>query len=446
MTVFVKKDGLKDKKGSENVGKGGISLLPAVSLVITSMIGVGVFTSVGFQLLVLPSAFPILLTWVVGGFASLCGALCYAELVTMLPRSGGEYHILREAYHPMVGFLAGWISMTAGFSAPIASISMVFGKYLYGLGMPIAPKLTAGGLILIVASIYMGSLKTSGQFLTVTTSIKVTLILAFLTGAVFLSQGQDTSLATKAGDVALIASPGFANSLVYVMFAYLGWNGAAYVAGEVNNPQRTIPQAFILGIAIVTALYIALNAVFLWRVPWLEMMGKEEVGLIAAKAIFGDTGGWFMGVLIAFGIVSTVAGFTLAGPRVCRRIGEDFANVGFLARINRFGAPWVAVLVQTVFALIMLLSGTFDQVITYMMSQLTLCSMLAVLAVIVMRRRLPRAERPFRVPFYPLPALIFLGMSSWMLVFWVRERPAESALGLLTLVIGAVFYALTRKG
>ncbi len=446
MKVFVKKGGLKDKKGSENAGKSGISLLPAVSLVITSMIGVGVFTSVGFQLLELPSAFPILLLWVIGGVVSLCGALCYAELVAMLPRSGGEYHLLREAYHPMIGFLAGWISMTAGFSAPISSISMVFGKYLHGLGMPFAPKLMAGGLILIVACVYLGSLKTSGQFLTVTTSLKLTLILAFLTGAVFLSQGQDTSLAPKAGDVALIASPGFANSLVYVMFAYLGWNGAAYIAGEVNNPQRTIPQAFILGIVIVTALYIALNAVFLWRAPWLEMKGKEEVGLIAAKAIFGDTGGWFMGVLIAFGIVSTVAGFTLAGPRVCRRIGEDFAGAGFLARVNRFGAPWVAVIVQTVFALLMLLSGTFDQVTNYMMSQLTFCSMLAVLAVIVMRRRLPRAERPFRVPLYPLPALIFLGMSSWMLVSWVRARPAESALGLLTLVVGAVFYALTRKG
>jgi APA family basic amino acid/polyamine antiporter len=431
------------KTGSAtSAGKSGISLPAADSLVITSMIGVGVFTSVGFQLLGLPSAFPILLLWVVGGVVSLCGALCYAELVAMIPRSGGEYHLLREAYHPMVGFLAGWISMTAGFAAPISSISMVFGKYLHSLGMPFASKLMAGGLILIIAAVYLGNLRLGGRFLTATTSLKVTLILAFLAGAVFLSQGQSASLAPKAGDALLVASPGFANSLVYVMFAYLGWNGAAYVAGEVKNPQRTVPLAFILGIVIVMALYVALNAVFLWRAPWAEMQGKEEAGLIAAKAIFGRTGGWWMGALIAFGTVSTVAGFTLAGSRVSQRIGQDFAGVGFLGRVNRFGAPWVAVLVQTVIALLMLFSGTFDQVTNYMMSQLTLCSMLAVLAVIVMRWRLPRAERPFRVPLYPLPALIFLGMSSWMLVFWVRARPAESALGLLTLVAGTVFYLL----
>src|SRR5512141_2876819 len=128
-----------------------ITLPSAVSLVITSMIGVGVFTSVGFQLLGLHTAFPILLLWVTGGIVSLCGALCYSELVSMIPRSGGEYHLLREAYHPLAGFLAGWISMTAGFAAPIASISMVFGKYLHGLGMPLYPKLMAAILILACA-------------------------------------------------------------------------------------------------------------------------------------------------------------------------------------------------------------------------------------------------------------------------------------------------------
>ncbi len=436
---------LNSETGRAGDEKYGISLLPSVSLVVTSMIGVGVFTSVGFQLMALTSAFPILLLWVIGGVVSICGSLCYAELVAMIPRSGGEYHLLREAYHPMVGFLAGWISMTAGFSAPIASISMVFGRYLHGLGLPFSPKPAAAVLILLIAAIYLGSLRMGGRFLTSTTSLKVGLILAFLAGAVFLSHGQSESLAPKAGDAELITSAGFANSLVYVMFAYLGWNGAAYVAGEVRDPQRTIPLAFILGIVIVTALYVALNAVFLWRTPWAEMQGREEAGLIAAKAIFGETGGWWMGALVSFGIVSTVAGFTFAGPRVSQRMGQDFAGAGFLAGVNRFGAPWVAVLVQTAMAMLILLSGTFDQVTNYMMSQLTLCSMLAVAAVIVMRLRLPQARRPFRVPLYPVPALIFLGMSSWMLFFWVRSRPAESALGLLTLAIGTFFYWLTRN-
>jgi APA family basic amino acid/polyamine antiporter len=297
-------------------------------------------------------------------------------------------------------------------------------------------------LILIIAVIYLGNLRLAGRFLTATTSLKVILIIAFLAGAVFLTQGHSISLAPRMGDAMLMSSPGFASSLVYVMFAYLGWNGAAYIAGEVKNPQKIIPLAFVLGIAIVMVLYIALNAVFLWRTPWGEMQGKEESALIAAKAIFGETGGWWMGALVAFGIISTVAGFTLAGSRVGQRVGQDFSGVIFLAKVNRFGAPWVSVVLQTVIALLMLLSGTFDQIINYLMCQLTLCSMLAVLAVIVMRRRFPQSERPFRVPMYPFPALIFLGVSSWMLIFWVQARPAESALGLITLSVGALLYFL----
>jgi basic amino acid/polyamine antiporter, APA family len=419
-----------------------ISLPSAVSLVITSMIGVGVFTSVGFQLLGLPSGFAILMLWVVGGIVSLCGALCYAELVAMMPKSGGEYHILREAYHPMAGFLAGWISITAGFAAPIAAVAMAFSKYAHTLGLNAMPQnVMAAVLIVGIAGIHFGSLRFIGGFLTATTFLKVGLILAFLVGALFVSKGQSPSLAPKAGDFALITSPSFATSLVYVMFAYLGWNGAAYVASEVRDPQRNVPLAFCLGILIVMVLYIVLNAVFLWCTPWDAMKGQVEAGIIAAKSIFGETGGQFMGGLIAFGIISTVAGFTWAGSRVNQRIGQDFASLGFLANLNRYGAPAIALVLQTVMSLVMLFSGTFDQVINYLMSQLILCSMLAVLAVPIMRWRAPQVERPFRVPLYPVPPVIFLGVSLWMLVFQVRARPVETAWGLLTLVIGSVVYA-----
>ena len=419
-----------------------ISLPSAVSLVITSMIGVGVFTSVGFQLLGLPSGFAILMLWVVGGIVSLCGALCFAELVAMMPKSGGEYHILREAYHPMAGFIAGWISITAGFAAPIAAVAMAFGKYAHTLGLDLLPQnMMAAALIIVIAIIHFGSLRFIGGFLTATTVLKVGLILSFLVGALFASKGRSPSLAPKAGDLALITSPDFATSLVYVMFAYLGWNGAAYVASEVRDPQRNVPLAFCLGILVVMVLYIVLNAVFLWCAPWDAMKGQVEAGLIAAKAIFGEKGGRFMGGLIAFGIISTVAGFTWAGSRVNQRIGQDFASLGFLASLNRWGAPAIALVLQTAISLVMLFSGTFDQVINYLMSQLILCSMLAVLAVTIMRWRAPHAGRPFKVPLYPLPPVIFLGVSLWMLIFQVRARPSETAWGLLTLVIGSAIYA-----
>ena len=423
-----------------------ISLPSAVSLVVTSMIGVGVFTSVGFQLLGLPSGFPILMLWVVGGIVSLCGALCFAELVAMMPRSGGEYHILREAYHPLAGFLAGWISVTAGFSAPIAAVGLAFAKYMQALGLaPFPPQLLAALLIAGIAVIHLGSLRFIGRFLTATTALKVALILAFLLGAVFAHRTPGPTLAPKPGDLALIASPDFATSLVYVMFAYLGWNGAAYVAGEIHNPRKNIPLAFCIGIALVTVLYILLNAVFLTYAPWDAMRGQVEAGVIAAKAVFGETGGRLMGGLIAFGIVSTVAGFTWAGSRVTQRIGEDYPRLGILARLNKHGAPVIALALQTALSLAMLFSGTFDQVLNYLMCQLILCSMLAVLAVVVMRIRAPHAERPFRTPLHPLPAILFLAVSCWMLLHQVRARPMETGWGLLTLIIGAILYQVVRR-
>jgi APA family basic amino acid/polyamine antiporter len=421
-------------------GKDTISLPSAVSLVVTSMIGVGVFTSVGFQLVDLPSGFPIIMLWVAGGIVSLCGALCYSELVAMLPRSGGEYHILREAYHPVAGFLAGWISVTAGFAAPIAGISMVFGKYVHTLGFTVVEaNSTAAALVLIITLIHFGTLRFTGGFLTLMTALKVLLILAFLAGAVFARPG-GPSLAPKAGDLAMIGSAEFASSLVFVMFAYLGWNGAAYVAGEVRNPQRAVPLAFLIGIIFVMALYIGLNAVFLRTTPWESMRGELDAGLVAARAIFGERGGWIMGALISFGIISTVAGFTWSGSRVAQRMGQDFRGLGFLAAVNANGAPVLALTAQAALALVMLFSGTFDQVINYLMSQLILCSMLAVVAVAVLRRTRPDAPRPFRLPWYPVPVTVFVLMSVWMLRAQTLRYPEESAWGYVTLLAGAAVY------
>lgn len=419
-----------------------VTLPAAISLVVTSMIGVGVFTSVGFQLADLPSGFPVLMLWIAGGIVSLCGALCYAELVAMLPKSGGEYHLLREAYHPALGFLAGWISICAGFAAPIAAIAIVFGKYVHSLGFTLLkPEQTAALLVLGIMLVYLGSLRASSAFLSVMTALKVLLILAFIIGALF-AKSVAVSLLPKTGDWTLITSPDFATSLAFVMFAYLGWNGAAYVAGELEHPQRTVPLAFLLGILAVMVLYIALNAVFLSYAPWEEMRGREEAALIAAKAMFGGRGGWWMGALIAFGIVSTVAGFTWSGSRVAQRMGQDFRGLSFLAVNNASGSPVMALLVQTVLALVMLFSGSFDQVINYLMSQLIVCSMLAVVAVVVLRLTSPDTPRPFRVPLYPLPVILFVAMSLWMLVFQIKRYTVESEWGLVTLVVGAAVYFL----
>jgi APA family basic amino acid/polyamine antiporter len=424
---------------------GDIGHGPAVALVVANMVGTGVFTSLGYQLEAVPSAFPILVLWALGGVLSFCGALCYAELVSMLPRSGGEYHLLREAYHPLAGFLAGWVSLVAGFAAPIALAAMAFGRYLGKLGVPVAPLWLAAAAVVLVTVVMLGSTAGVGRLLGWLTLLKVGLILVFIGGAVFLrGEGETISLLPKAGDGDWILSGGFATSLVYVMYAYTGWNGAAYVAGELRDPQRSVPLALLGGTALVMLLYLGLNAAFLARAPWQSLRSEPEVALAAATAIFGDRGGAWMGGLIAFGLLSMLTGLTWAGSRVHQRLGQDLERLSFLARCNRHGAPVGAVLLQGGLALLLLLSGTFDAVLNYVEALLLVSSLLAVLAVIWLRVRRPAAVRPFRVPLYPLPPLLFAGATLYMLGFLLRQRPEELMWGAVTLGAGLGFYFLVR--
>lgn len=424
--------------------RGGIGNGPAVALVVANMVGTGVFTSLGYQLAAVPSAFPVLVLWLLGGVLSFCGALCYAELVCMMPRSGGEYHLMREAYHPLAGFLAGWVSLVAGFAAPIALAAMAFGHYLERLGAPVEARTLAAMAVGAVTLAMLGSTLWVGRILGWLTLLKVSLILAFILGAMLLSgQGEPVSLLPKAGDAKLIFSGGFATSLVYVMYAYTGWNGAAYVAGELRSPQRTVPLALLGGTAVVTLLYLGLNAAFLARAPWETLRSEPEVALAAAQAIFGETGGNWMGGLIAFGLLSMLTGLTWAGSRVHQRLGQDLGSLAFLARENRQGAPVGAVLVQGALALLMLFSGTFDVVLNYVESLLLVSSLLTVAAVVWLRGRWPEKARPFKVPFYPLPPLLFGSATLYMLWFLGQERAGELVWGGLTLAVGiGLFYLL----
>ncbi len=414
-------------------------------MVVSSMIGVGVFASLGFQLEVLPSAFPILLLWLLGGVVSYCGAMCYAELAAQFPESGGEYHFLRVVLHPFPAFLAGWISIVAGFAAPIASLAIAFAGYARQLGIPVPTSWMAVGIILAIALLHSLPLRTIGGYLAITTFIKVALIFAFLLAAFFTPTTRALPFAPRDGDGALIFSSGFAVSFVYVMFAYSGWNGAAYIAGEIRNAQRALPLAFGIGLAVVTFLYIALNAVFLWRTPWELLVGRVEAGVFAAEAMFGAQGGKLMAALIAIGMLATMGAYTWSGSRVGHRIGLDFFALAFLARTNRHGAPVIALALQTGLALILALTGSFDQIVNFLMSLLLLCSLLTVLCVPIARHRYPGLERPFKTPLYPLPVIIYAVACLWMLAHQISVRPLATAMSALALLLGAVVYCRVRR-
>lgn len=417
----------------------------AISIVVASMVGTGVFTSLGFQLPGIPSGFPIVLLWAIGGIASLCGAFCYAELGAMMPRSGGEYHLLARAYHPIMGFLAGWVSMTAGFAAPIAAAALLFGSYMHGIWPSLDERSLGVGLVLCIMTVQLCHLRLIERFQLGFTLLKIGLVLVFIGGALIFAGKDWTLLAPRSGDGDLVLSGSFAVSLVYVMYAYAGWNSAAYIAGEIRDPRRNLPRALIWGTVLVIVLYVLLNAVFLITTSWSAMKGQEQIGLIAGRAIFGQRGGDAAGALIAFGLIAHVSAMLFSGTRVLRVIGQDARALRCFDQPNRLGAPWLAVVLITAFVLLLMLTGSFQQLLLYIQGLLLLSSLLCVLAVPWLRHRMPQAERPFRVPLYPLPIILYTLVSVWMLVALSIDKPQESAWGAATLLAGIVLYFIVRN-
>src|SRR6202161_1927505 len=240
-------------------GRSAVSAIVATAIVVADMVGVGVFTSLGFQVKDIPSGFAILLLWTVGGVVALCGVFSYSELGAMFPRSSGEYNFLSRAFHPAFGFLAGWVSATVGFAAPVALAAMAFGEYGKSV-LPGAPPLAlAVGVVWLVSIVQLSGVRHSSTFQLVATILKVVLIVAFLIAGFVVGTPQPVSFAPDVTDLAHIASAPFAIGLVFVMYSFSGWNAATYIIGEMRTPQRSLPRALLAGALIVLVRYVGLN-------------------------------------------------------------------------------------------------------------------------------------------------------------------------------------------
>jgi APA family basic amino acid/polyamine antiporter len=227
------------------------------------------------------------------------------------------------------------------------------------------------------------------------------------------------------------------------MYSYAGWNAATYIASEIRDPRRDLPLSMLIAVATVTVLYVALNAVFLYTTPIAKLAGQIDVGLVAGKQIFGDAGGRIVGGLICVGLVSAVSAMMWIGPRVTMAMGEDLALLSVFSRRTRSGVPAVAILVQAGIATIMLLTQTFRSVVEFVQFALTFCSFLAVLGVVVLRFTRPELPRPYRVWAYPLPPLLFLAMSLFMMIYLLREQLREALIGLAIMLVGLAIYLLS---
>jgi APA family basic amino acid/polyamine antiporter len=422
-----------------------MGLPTAIFIVVANMIGSGIFTSLGFQVVAIRSVFALLVLWLLGGLYALCGALAYGELARAMPASGGEYHFLTRLYHPAVGFLAGWVSATVGFAAPVAAASMAFGKYVSRVVPAISPMFAALAVATLVSLVHLGTLRMRSLFQGLATMVKLALLLGLVLCGLLLAKGATISLVPNRADWEACLSPAFAVSLVYVTYSYSGWNASVYLAGEVRSPERTVPRSLVFGTAIVTVLYVLVTFVFLYTTPMDALKGQVEIGYIVGEHLFGRVGATVMGLLIAMGLVSAVSSMTWAGPRVLGALANDWSSFRSLAVTNRHDVPYRALGVQWGIVILLVLSSTFESVITYLGFTLSVCTFMTVLGVFWLPRVVPLARERRSVIATRVAPVIFLGMTAWMLVYVFWYRSTESLLGLATLLVGLLVYTFAKR-
>jgi APA family basic amino acid/polyamine antiporter len=417
------------------------------------MIGTGVFTTTGMLLKSLGSPLVVLFIWGAAGVLALCGAAVYAELGAMMPRAGGEYVYLSRAFHPAVGFLSGWIGLLVGFAAPAAAGALAFGRYLHAMSPALPAMPLALALIVVATGVHLVDVRLGARLQAALTGLVVLLIAGFIAAAAGLGHGSFTNLS---GGVTPVAGGGAATGppltagavalgLVYVSYAYFGWNTAAYVAGEMRDPARSLPRALVAGTGLVTALYVALNLVFLWAVPPVRLAGQIAVAYVAADAMFGPAGATLLSSLVALTLAGSVSAFMMAGPRITIAMAEDGLFFRALAHTGTRGAPTGAVALQGALALAVAATVNIEPILVYVGFTLTLSAGATVLAAFVLRVREPGAPRPHRALAWPVSGLLFLASAIFVIAFAIHDRPLESGAGLLTLAVGGVAYAFWRR-
>jgi APA family basic amino acid/polyamine antiporter len=445
-------DGLSDSHLSRKIG-----LFSASGIVVANMIGAGIFTTSGLLMSGLNSPVALILLWITGGIVALCGALAYAELGKAMPEAGGEYFFLSRLYHPLAGFLSGWVSFVVGFSAPIAASAIGFSEYFFsafpqltaasetgGFISSNLSKILAVGVVLVFSGIHLRGLTFGAIVQNYLTLLKILLILVLIFAGFYIGKGSFAHLTEKMHiDVSFSGIKTMGLSLMWIMFAYSGWNASTYIGSEIRRPQRNIPLSLLTGTAIVMVLYVLLNLLFIYAIPPDEMMGVIAIGALAVRNLFGSSAEMIFSLLIAFALFSSLSAFIILGPRVYYSMAADGYFFKFVSRINqRFKVPSGAILLQAGLAIIMVLSGTFDQILTYMGFALGCFPILAVAGVFKLRKTGKIPKKHWTSSLY---LFIYLLFGVTILVLSYLERPVESSIALLTVLTGVpVFYLFKR--
>lgn len=435
-----------------------LGLFPATNIVIANMIGAGIFTTSGLLMASLNSPVLMLTLWLAGGLIALCGAMSYGELGAAMPGAGGEYLFLSRLYHPVFGFLSGWVSFIVGFSAPIAASALGFSEYFVravpgfsallndaGILQPDGVKtLLAVSIIVVFTLLHYTGIKSGALVQNILTILKVALILVLLFAGFFSGNG-DLKNFTEGSGVAqgLSGWKTIGLSLMWIMFAYSGWNASTYLGAEIRNPLKTLPGSLILGTGIVIAIYIGINVLYVYSTEPAEMKGIISVGGLAMGNLFGPSADTLFSLLIGFALFSSLSAFIIIGPRVYYQMASDGLFFKSVAKIHpKFGVPSNSIMLQGLIAVILALSGTFEQVLTYMGFALGIFPILTVAGVFRQRRNNPAS---LRLPGFPFVQVIYIAAGIMILVLSFLERPAESSVALLTVIVGVPAYYIFRR-
>ncbi len=432
----------------ENVSdRPSLGLVSATTLVAASMIGVGVYTTSGFTLAALGSPERVILAWIVGGFIAICGAISYASLAKRFAESGGEYLFLARTLHPVAGVMAGFVSMLAGFTGPIAIAAIGLETYLLPLLGETAIRIP-GGTIAIVSVLAAAMLHTIGlrgvaRVQDAIVIVKLLMIATFiaLATASILSVGNNAVAANVTSEIPPLDWHVFVKQLVWISFSYAGFNAAVYVAGEVRDPQRNVPRALIGGTMMVAILYVMLNAIFVYSAPLEVVTSDEHISQIAATSASAIGGAPFETLVrwvIIVSLLTSVSAMVMTGPRVYAKMADD----GFLPKWFRFQdkPPVAAIWFQAALAIAAILVSSLTQLLGYLGLTLSICSALTIAMLFVLRWR----GDALKLPLWGIPPAIYVIATLMIAVLYAISEPRQAIFAVATFVVGFVYYRWKR--
>ncbi|MGV0756278.1 APC family permease [Empedobacter brevis] len=413
----------------------------AAALVISNMIGTGVFTSLGYQISDLKNTTSILLLWSIGGVLALIGAFIYSELASKFKQSGGDYIYLSRTFHPLFGYLSSWISLFVGFSAPISLAALAMGKYLNVFGLELGKEF-AIGIIVIVAVFQSFSLNLSSKFQNIFTVLKVGFIIILIAlGFYFAPAVAPNAVLFDSTWKNELLLPAFATSLVYVTFAYTGWNSASYIIEEIDRPKRNLPKALFVGVIFVTISYVLLNFVFLKHASSAALEEQENIANISFGNLLGNHVKW-VSCFIALQLIATISGYLWIGSRLTQATARENKLWNFMAKENKNRIPVRAIWVHTTISILLIFSGDFEVIFTYTSFVLQILATLAICtAFFIKRDELTIIKSRF---FYVLPA-VFLMFSLYICYFVLMQKPKESLFGLGIIALGIILFYVDKR-